>query len=108
MLVLGIDTSSVVASVALVSDGKLLGEVMINHPKTHSQKLMPIVDQLLTNLEMKIKDLAMKRSKGIATRFLALLILGLIVFIIIMVMFYMYAPDLFEKLFDLVTKPFES
>jgi len=57
MLVLGIDTSSAVASVALIEDEKVISEVTINHPKTHSQKLMPIIDQTLKNVDKKVKDL---------------------------------------------------
>lgn len=56
MLVLGIDTSSTAASVALVDDEQLIGEVVVNSTKTHSQKLMPIIDQLLKNCDVKIKD----------------------------------------------------
>lgn len=57
MLVLGIDTSSTAASVALVDDDQLIGEVLVNSTKTHSQKLMPIIDQLLKNCDVKVKDL---------------------------------------------------
>ncbi|MBN2898358.1 MAG: tRNA (adenosine(37)-N6)-threonylcarbamoyltransferase complex dimerization subunit type 1 TsaB [Clostridia bacterium] len=57
MLVLGIDTSSSSASVALLDDGQLLGEVLVNSTKTHSQKLLPIIDQLLCNCDVKVKDL---------------------------------------------------
>jgi tRNA threonylcarbamoyladenosine biosynthesis protein TsaB len=57
MLVLGIDTSTTSASVALLDDGQLLGEVVVNSTKTHSQKLMPIIDQLLKNCDLKVKDL---------------------------------------------------
>jgi len=57
MLVLGIDTASTSASVALLDDGQLLGEVVVNSTKTHSQKLMPIIDQLLKNSDVTVKDL---------------------------------------------------
>lgn len=57
MLVLGLDTSSQVASCSVLKDGLLLGEMVINHPKTHSQKLMPIVVSLLEKLDIKVKDL---------------------------------------------------
>lgn len=57
MLVLGIETCSTVASVALIDDKQLLGEILINSTKTHSQKLMPIIDQLLKNCDVKVKDL---------------------------------------------------
>jgi tRNA threonylcarbamoyladenosine biosynthesis protein TsaB len=38
--VLAVDTSSSVAAVAVIDDTKLLGEYILNHKKTHSQKLM--------------------------------------------------------------------
>lgn len=57
MNILGIETSSVVASVAISNDEGLLGEITINHPKKHSQKLMPIIKVLFSNLGMTIDDI---------------------------------------------------
>lgn len=57
MNILGIETSSVVASVAISNDDGLLGEITINHPKKHSQKLMPIIKVLFSNLGMTIDDI---------------------------------------------------
>lgn len=57
MRVLAIDTSSQVASVAILEKDKLLGEMTINHPKTHSQKLMPIIESLCASLDLKIADM---------------------------------------------------
>lgn len=57
MNILAIDTSSTVATVAVITEEKLLGEIIINHPKTHSQKLMPVLDQLLMDLDMSVKDM---------------------------------------------------
>ena len=54
--ILALETSSHVASVAVVEGDVLLGEFTINHPKTHSQKIMPMLEMLLVSLEMKIKD----------------------------------------------------
>lgn len=51
MNILGIDSSSGVASVALISDGKLLGEYTTNFKKTHSQTLLPMIDALFSLLE---------------------------------------------------------
>ena len=39
MKILGIDTSSMAASVAVIEDNKLICEYTINTKKTHSQKL---------------------------------------------------------------------
>ncbi|CAH2211926.1 tRNA (adenosine(37)-N6)-threonylcarbamoyltransferase complex dimerization subunit type 1 TsaB [Tepidibacter aestuarii] len=46
MKVLGIDTSSKAASVAIMEDDKLISEYTINNNKTHSQKLMPIIENM--------------------------------------------------------------
>ena len=52
-----IDTSSTAASAALFEDGNMVGEVFINDKATHSQKLMPIVHDLLTQTHTKISDI---------------------------------------------------
>lgn len=57
MKVLAIDTSSAVAAVAVIDDDKLLGEYIINHKKTHSQKLMPMLRELLGTLELATGDI---------------------------------------------------
>jgi tRNA threonylcarbamoyladenosine biosynthesis protein TsaB len=56
MKILAFETTSHVASVAVLSDEMLLGEFTINHPKTHSQKLMPMLIMLLESLELNVKD----------------------------------------------------
>lgn len=57
MITLGIETSSVVASIAIINDKEILGEMSINHPNTHSQKLMPLINNLFEQLDLKIKDI---------------------------------------------------
>lgn len=57
MKILAVDSSSVVATVAVVEDDKLLGEISVNHKLTHSEKLMPLMDQLLGMLELKPSDM---------------------------------------------------
>ncbi len=57
MKVLAIDTSTVVAAVALMDDEKLLGEYSINNKKTHSQKLMVMIKEILNDLEIKPSDI---------------------------------------------------
>jgi len=51
MILLALDTSSIVATVALMEDDKLIGEYTINHKRTHSQKLMPMIAELLESCE---------------------------------------------------------
>ena len=45
MKVLGIESSSLVASVALVTDDILTAEYTVNFKKTHSQTLLPMLDE---------------------------------------------------------------
>jgi tRNA threonylcarbamoyladenosine biosynthesis protein TsaB len=47
MLVLGIESATAVASVALVDENGLAGEISLNRGLTHSQQLLPMVDALL-------------------------------------------------------------
>ena len=56
MRILAIDTSSQVASVALLEDEKLVCEYTLNHKKTHSQRLMPMIDEVFKSAQLKIKD----------------------------------------------------
>ena len=56
MIVLALDTSSIVASVALMDNEKLIGEFTINHMRTHSQKLMPMIAELLDSCQVRTED----------------------------------------------------
>ena len=47
MRVLAVDTTSNAASVALVEDNVLVGEFILNHKKTHSQEILPMIDEVL-------------------------------------------------------------
>ncbi|MCR4650121.1 MAG: tRNA (adenosine(37)-N6)-threonylcarbamoyltransferase complex dimerization subunit type 1 TsaB [Lachnospiraceae bacterium] len=46
MKILGIDSSGLTASVAVVEDDIVIGEYNINFRKTHSQTLLPMLDEL--------------------------------------------------------------
>lgn len=59
MRVLGIDTSSLVATIAIMEDDNLISEYTINSPMTHSQKLMPMLEELLINNDLRVKDMDM-------------------------------------------------
>ena len=56
MLVLAIDSSAGPASAAVVEDGVLLGESYVNTRQTHSQTLLPMVEQLLAALGKRVRD----------------------------------------------------
>ena len=57
MRVLAIDTATDAATVAVVEDNIVVGEYVINHKKTHSQKIMVMIDRVLTDLELKVSDI---------------------------------------------------
>lgn len=57
MKALAIDTSTSVASIAIVDEKGLLGEYSINDNKTHSQKLVPMLKELLENLRLTSEDI---------------------------------------------------
>lgn len=57
MKILGIDTSSLATSIAVIEDNKLICEYTINTKKTHSQKLMPMIENMLECSDLNIKDI---------------------------------------------------
>lgn len=54
MRVLGIESSSLVAGVALVTDDILTAEYTVDYKKTHSQTLLPMLDQIVKLLELDL------------------------------------------------------
>ena len=59
MKVLGIDTSSNATSIAVIEDNKLICEYTINTKTTHSQKLMPMIENMLKISEINVNDMDM-------------------------------------------------
>lgn len=57
MKILAIDTSSETATAAVTDGGILLGECVLNHKKTHSQKLMVIIERMMNDLELSAEDI---------------------------------------------------
>ena len=56
MKILALDSSGLVASVALVEDDILVAEYTMNYKKTHSQTLLPMLDEIkkAVNLDLEI------------------------------------------------------
>ncbi|HEY8422999.1 MAG TPA: tRNA (adenosine(37)-N6)-threonylcarbamoyltransferase complex dimerization subunit type 1 TsaB [Thermoclostridium sp.] len=57
MIILALDTSAQAASAAVAKDGYLIGEITVRNGKTHSQKVIPMIDSLLEMLDYKPEDL---------------------------------------------------
>lgn len=57
MKILALDSSGLVASVAVVEDDNLLGEFTMNYKKTHSQTLLPMLDEMAKMIELDLQTL---------------------------------------------------
>lgn len=65
MYVLGLESSTLAASVAVVNEKGLLAEYTVNTRKTHSERLLPLVDSLLSEVGIGPTDLsAVAVAKG--------------------------------------------
>ena len=59
MKILGLDSSGKTASVAILDEFTLIGEYTISNDKTHSQKLVPMINELVENLNINLEDIDM-------------------------------------------------
>lgn len=57
MRILALDSSGLVASVAIVEEGQTIAEYTVNYKKTHSQTLLPMLDEIVTMTELDIKSI---------------------------------------------------
>ncbi|MDD7403713.1 MAG: tRNA (adenosine(37)-N6)-threonylcarbamoyltransferase complex dimerization subunit type 1 TsaB [Butyribacter sp.] len=57
MKILGIDTSGLVASAAIVVDDSLVAEFTLNNKKTHSQTLLPTIEQMVTMSGISLEEI---------------------------------------------------
>lgn len=65
MKLLVLESSGLVASVAIMEEDKMVGEYTVNYKKTHSQTLLPMLDALVENIGFDLKELdAIAVSQG--------------------------------------------
>ncbi|WP_416175547.1 tRNA (adenosine(37)-N6)-threonylcarbamoyltransferase complex dimerization subunit type 1 TsaB [Clostridium sp.] len=57
MNILSLDSSTESATCSVISEDKLYGEITFNYKKQHSKVLMPMVDELLKNINMDINSI---------------------------------------------------
>ena len=57
MNILAIETSSLVASAAIVNDDIMIAEYTMNYKKTHSQTLLPMIDEICKMTEFDINSI---------------------------------------------------
>lgn len=65
MKILALDSSGLVASVAVVEDDNLIGEYTVNYKKTHSQTLLPMLDAVAGMIDLDLETVdAVAVAKG--------------------------------------------
>ncbi len=57
MRILGLDSSGLVASAAIVEDDILLAEYTTNYKKTHSQTLLPMLDEIRNMIDLDLSGI---------------------------------------------------
>lgn len=57
MKILAIDSSGLVAAVAVVEDDNMLAEYTVNYKKTHSQTLLPMLDEIAKMIELDLNTI---------------------------------------------------
>lgn len=57
MKILALDSSGLVASVAVVENDNLIVEYTMNHKKTHSQTLVPMLDEIRNMVELDMESI---------------------------------------------------
>lgn len=67
MNILALDSSGLVAGVAVISDNELLASYTVNYKKTHSQTLLPMLEEISTMIDLdlsKIDAIAVASGPG--------------------------------------------
>ena len=57
MRVLAIDSSGLTATVGIVEDTQTIAEYTVNYKKTHSQTLLPMIDEMTRMVDLDLSDL---------------------------------------------------
>ena len=57
MLILGTDTSSKAAAAAIMQDGEVICEYTLNINNTHSEKFLPLIEQMLSDTSLTYEDI---------------------------------------------------
>ncbi len=56
MLIFGIDTCCMAATAALMDETRLVAQTVINHDRTHSQKMMPQIETMFSQAEKEVGE----------------------------------------------------
>lgn len=62
MKILALDSSGLVASVALLENDNLVAEFTVNNKKTHSQTLLPMLDEVVNAAGIELDAVDQRRT----------------------------------------------
>ncbi len=57
MKILAIDSSGLTASIAIIEEGNLIAEYSIHYKKTHSQTLLPMLDEIKKMIDLELNQI---------------------------------------------------
>lgn len=57
MKILSIDTASNLCTVAILEDTKCIKEIIVNDTRNHSEKIMPVIEQVLTECNLTLQNI---------------------------------------------------
>lgn len=57
MKILAIESATIAASCAISNDDIVIGEYTLSHKKTHSEKLMPLIEKLFEDLGINLREI---------------------------------------------------
>ena len=57
MKILSIDTASDLCTVAVLEDETCIKEIIVNDARNHSEKIMPVIEQILQETHLNLKDI---------------------------------------------------
>jgi tRNA threonylcarbamoyladenosine biosynthesis protein TsaB len=57
MKILALDSSGLVASVAIVTEASMLAEYTVNYKKTHSQTLLPMLNEIVKMVDINLEEI---------------------------------------------------
>ena len=57
MRVLAVDTSTMMSSISILEDDKIIADSSINQEETHSEMLVPLIKRMLDDLKIKANDI---------------------------------------------------
>lgn len=67
MRILAVDTSTMMSSISILEDDKIIADSSINQEETHSEMLVPLIKRMLDDLKIKANDIdlfAIARGPG--------------------------------------------